>query len=847
MDASDTSTPGGSTTSSSTHKRTKSAPRIPSGPNPASLFLTNLRLLNLDTLADWPSITPSTFSNVDARARIKAAEWSLYQLFRISDPATTAEKLQPFFPPLEPLQSINLRAALYRCLDGLKKNGILGRDVVLRKTMLDECAGDKFWEVCVAFSAIVVRKKVVGKRGRDGLGRPVAQTLGTAQSLGKVDKDIMMPLMVAHRVSLARNLSEKKMLAEQFAQLGDILREKEDDMSRRKAEISQDGKIEQVQRQLEHFEPLEDVLRRGWVGDEGFEEALLSGGSAASSDRVLNQSTEALFDRRSSRVSNNAQADRDLVSDIASKARGQNLRLKRWEALYNRLQAAKPKPTLAEQAKNRGDASQVRFDRHADLTVADTKPQRGFGSPTKNSPTKAHHSRGASACVAGYDNILTALREELRLARQNPHSVTKDARHSRSTSDAVSGASRSSAFQPLQARQHSRSPSLQHSPSQSPVPFRPGMGRRISSRSRSYQQPKVISQRGPIPLKTELFSPLKSARPGSHSPRSASISRPTSLLPTPQEEMDESMASIDHTPNRQDRSDSIPYSNSHRPNHMHPSPQEEEDDSVASIDGALAGLGLSHRDANSDLEGSASNFAMPTVSASPIDLDPSKQDRWEDEPEFTMPPPTPASHTPRPSLAERTRLSMAFKSSGNSGILTSGSQTPEEPSSPSLNTANFPQSPSNNNNTPTPPQPTQTLAERTRQSISSSSQPTTPNPRQKHTRSRTSVHQHPDANTTKTPRRSSLNNLTPSQEADNEDESFSPRTHQRIITPRDQLFEASAEYDSVFKSRPRVAHTPPLSPSVLEHDEDEDAEFSMVGALKELDDEGGLGSSPLRR
>ena len=140
MDASDT-TPGGSSTT--THKRTKSAPRVPSGPNPASLFLTNLRLLNLDTLADWPSITPSTFSNVDARARIKAAEWSLYQLFRISDPATTAEKLQPFFPPLEPLQSINLRAALYRCLDGLKKSGILGRDVVLRKTMLDELQTDR--------------------------------------------------------------------------------------------------------------------------------------------------------------------------------------------------------------------------------------------------------------------------------------------------------------------------------------------------------------------------------------------------------------------------------------------------------------------------------------------------------------------------------------------------------------------------------------------------------------------------------------------------------------------------------------------------------------------------------
>ena len=843
---SDTNIPGGSTTT--THKRTKSAPRVTLGPVPSSLFLTNLRLLNLDTLADWPSITPSTFSNVDARARIKAAEWSLYQLFRLYDPAVTAEKLQPFFPPLEPLQSINLRAALYRCLDGLKKNGILGRDVVLRKTMLDECAGDKFWEVCVAFSAIVVRKKVVGKRGKSGLGRPVAQAMGTAQGLGKGEREALVPLMVAHRVSLSRNLSERQKLAEQFAELGDVLREKEEDLARRRAAIFHDGKSEQIQKQLEHFSPLEDVLRRGWVGDEGFEEALLSGGSAASSDRVLSESTEALLER-DSRISNPARADRDLVSDIASNARGQNLRLKRWEALYDRLQAAKPKPSQAEEAKNRGDTSQVRFDRHADLTVADTRPQRGFGSPTKSS-----HSRGASACVAGYDNILSALREDLRLAqnaRRNDLNVTQNPRHGRSTSDAVAGASRSAAFQPLPSRQHSRSPSLQHSPSQSPVPFRPGMGRRISSRSRSYQQPKVISQRGPIPLKTELFSPLKSARPGSYSPRSASISRSTSLLPSPHEEMDESMAGIDDTMDHQERSDAIPYSNSHRSNQLLPSPQEEEDESVATINGALAGLGLSHRDTGSDFPGSASNFAMPTVSASPVNLDPSKQDPWEDEPEVKKFTPTSANHTPRPSLAERTRLSMSFNSNENSQTLTSGSQTPEDSPSPVISTNDFPQPPSNNN-TPTPPQPTRNLSERTRQSISSF-QPTTPVPRHKqpqHTRSRTSVHQRPGAENPPTPRRSSFGNLTPSQEeveAEGENGAFQPLSHrQRIVTPRDQLFEASAEYDSVFKSRPRVAHTPPLSPSVLEHD-DEEAHFSMVGALKELDHEGALGSSPLRR
>ncbi len=68
---------------------------------------------------------------------------------------TSSQKLQPFFPALEPLQSLNLRAALFRCLDQAKKNGVLGRDTVLRKTMLDECKGDRLEEVLAVFSIAV--------------------------------------------------------------------------------------------------------------------------------------------------------------------------------------------------------------------------------------------------------------------------------------------------------------------------------------------------------------------------------------------------------------------------------------------------------------------------------------------------------------------------------------------------------------------------------------------------------------------------------------------------------------------------------------------------------------------
>ena len=54
-----------------------------------TLFITNLRLLDLDVRSDWPGITTATFSTKDAQQnqknRVRCAEWALYQLFALWD------------------------------------------------------------------------------------------------------------------------------------------------------------------------------------------------------------------------------------------------------------------------------------------------------------------------------------------------------------------------------------------------------------------------------------------------------------------------------------------------------------------------------------------------------------------------------------------------------------------------------------------------------------------------------------------------------------------------------------------------------------------------------------------
>lgn len=61
--------------------------------SPASVFLTNLRLLDLDKRSDWPFTSSQLFLGRDVpknqKNRIQCVEWALYRLFELWDPEET--------------------------------------------------------------------------------------------------------------------------------------------------------------------------------------------------------------------------------------------------------------------------------------------------------------------------------------------------------------------------------------------------------------------------------------------------------------------------------------------------------------------------------------------------------------------------------------------------------------------------------------------------------------------------------------------------------------------------------------------------------------------------------------
>lgn len=709
----------------------------PSGPTVISLFLANLRLLNLDRLPDWPAVTATSFGHQDARARIRSTEFALFHLFRLYDPATTAEKLQPFFPSLEPLQSINLRAALYRCLNELKRSGVLGKEVMLRKTMLDECQGDKLWELCFAFSAIVVRKIIREQKGRRG--RPAAETLGMAPSVSQGQRESMLPLAIAHKAALSQVLDSKLKKKETYARLYDVLVGKEEDLIRRRALAEEKRRSRPSQTQSIKLMNLHQHINEHWIGRSDLRSALVEGEETSEGDLIIHEPLNVLIENGNK--ASRSTGDVGVIEKLRRSTEEQAQRLRRFQTVYERLLAPKPNPA-ASKVEDAILKSQLKFDKHQNLGV------RGDRQPAD---TPLRQRSGTSASTSLYDEILTSMREELRKTRRAAaippvtHSTRAVGQPQPPRKPTVGLDTAAGASEP-----HTRAPS------QTVSPMGPGLGRRVSSRSKSYHHAKVESQRQPIPLKSELFSPLKGTRKSSTSPISAS------LVPSPLEESPASATSVDPmTPDdtgrlggdcdRNGKTDSGVGLDIETPSQKQSEQNSRDKPPLAS-------------------DGCNDTFAKPTLPATMLGS---------------------TKSTTRPSLAERTRMSMAFTSTEDQTGLALGLA--------GAGTANA--QPANHEVDETPylynDLDSATLLDRTRHSISLAPPSLTqPKKGSGHARSRTSIFPVNQFDTPQKARRSSV----------------ALARARRDITPREQLFSPEAEYNSVFKSRPKIALSPVLSP-----------------------------------
>ncbi|GIJ98555.1 hypothetical protein Aspvir_000672 [Aspergillus viridinutans] len=327
------------------------------------VFIRNLKLLQLDLQPDWPDITVRSLSpsSQNQRQRIRAVEWALYHLVALWDPKLAHDKLRPFYPPLEPLQSVNLRAALSRVLSDLKKNGDLGRETIFRKSMLDDCKGDKVDELLAVFSTAVLRKVLASPM--DSLPNPAVR-LSMAKGITPDEYQLMLPLILAHRVSLATMGERRSRIMDVHEKFSQLLDSKETQLDDRSKEGPPD-----LPKDVANLDVLARELKENWMGSEEWADTLLQGGARSSSDAFLELPFETAWSKANETTVEDLTVSTtpDLLVDLESRIARQRNRLQKWREVASSM---REKDSAGFQTGNSTNKAPLAFKDHQALTVA---------------------------------------------------------------------------------------------------------------------------------------------------------------------------------------------------------------------------------------------------------------------------------------------------------------------------------------------------------------------------------------------------------------------------------------------------------------------------------------------
>lgn len=245
-------------------------------------------------------------------------------------------------------------------LSELKKNGELGRETILRKSMLDDCKGEKFDEILAVFSTTVLRK-ALAELSDNSLRNP-AMKMSTAPGLSRQEYQQMLPLIIAHRASLKSMGDRRGRVQSTHEKFSELLDRKKDQLDSRAKEgppIIEDNKVD--------FDGMAREVKANWLGSEEWADTLLHGGARSSNDAFLELPFSIAWTKANESTVEDlsTSATPDLLLDLESRVSLQRARLNRWRQYGSSIQKHK-----RINSANMSRTTSLAFRDHQPLTVA---------------------------------------------------------------------------------------------------------------------------------------------------------------------------------------------------------------------------------------------------------------------------------------------------------------------------------------------------------------------------------------------------------------------------------------------------------------------------------------------
>ena len=571
----------------------------------------------------------------------------------------------------------------------------------MRKSMFDDCKGEKVQELLASFSTIVLRKALAaGDAGKVS----IAGRLAIAKEVTTKEHESLLPLAIAHRASLTGLLQRKRELRARYQSFGRALGAKEKELDKRfEAVVQTQGFLDENPIPDNMVSRLSTLFEKHWQGDPELVTVVTQGEEHGLRDSLLDRPFHDIwpevsngnFDEKTGRTREG------LLQDLEKRVANQESRLNQWKDFKEAIKRdttpkVMPKAQDLSLTRTTSNEQEHQKRRERDLVF----------SPRK-SPRKS-------------DWELKKLTNETSPTPAMPKMLKAGVKPSTSASRQLDPVPKAEAED--QAPEGQGRDSLDHA-----SPSEPSCN---GSHNSSFSEVSGVQLH-------DIVSPDNAVR-----------FMDVGAISTTRSEPNDSAVCED-----KDDNPSTP-------------PLESAIASGPNVISSVPDDGDSEAKILDEDDVLAEQIISMTLNAAP----------------------TPAK--PKPSLSERTRQSIAFANPNQFQGLRADASSPFHAST----TAPNQQVPQSDKTTST----TTTLLERTRQSISLL--PSNPNPRTQASRKSSIHHERRSSkiyptNPFETPRKQQASNM------------------KKGLTPPEELFTPGAGYDSVFKSRPKVAFSPAVSPS----------------------------------
>ncbi|KAJ6258458.1 hypothetical protein Dda_6499 [Drechslerella dactyloides] len=356
------------------------ASKAPAETTTVGLLLTNLRLLDLPVHPDLP-VNEETFSL--GKNKSKAFEHIAHHIFYRYDPVESRSRFAGTWPIYEPAQSKNFRAAVINWLNDLKKAGVLHNAVIIRKSMFDECQGDRYEELLLALSTMALKKCVEQEHG-DALGNSIA--FDEVLSL-QPNSDTVSALSIAYQNSLRRTL-QRRFVDKQRWFLASRRLEEQEQLVAEKEQATAIARESRKSLDVKERDII-SIWEKNWIGDQAIYRLLLpEQGNDAEQELWSDTSFQRLFKTGMfAKGSTSSSGNANILQKMEESLKVHEKRLSQWsefnekflkDRLGSKRSASGKKVSFAADV---GGGFGIDFNKHQNLHASAFSLQEGTQLP----------------------------------------------------------------------------------------------------------------------------------------------------------------------------------------------------------------------------------------------------------------------------------------------------------------------------------------------------------------------------------------------------------------------------------------------------------------------------------